>query len=49
MEDLINPQNNFPEKIKEWQIKYPNCTFELVYLPKKINQGYNNVLVVYKR
>jgi hypothetical protein len=27
IEDLINPQFNFPEKIKEWRIKYPDCTF----------------------
>jgi len=49
IEDInTNNIHSYNEKIKEWQIKYPNLLFDLVKIPSTCNFYDNNLLVIQK-
>lgn len=49
IEDIMNVERRlFFNKIKEWEIKYPDCSFRLLCLPSLRNKLDNNLLVVSK-
>jgi hypothetical protein len=48
IEDLvINTLYQWQEKIKEWEVVYPEITFKIVKLPSKNNDWDNNLLVAH--
>ena len=50
IEDILNNDlNRFETKIKEWEIRYSDCLFQLIKLPSTRNQTDNNLLFVYKK
>ena len=49
IEDILNNEKQlFDEKIKQWEIKYPDLFFNLLSIPSSVNNYDNNLLVVYK-
>lgn len=49
IEDIIvNELHKFSAKIKEWEVKYSDCSFELINLPSVKNKWDNNLLVVHR-
>lgn len=45
---IIDEQNLFIEKIKEWEVKYPECNFSLIIIPSYVNKYDNTLLIIYK-
>ena len=50
IEDIITPggTNLFIKQIKEWEIQYTDCLFELLIIPSSCNNDDNALLVVFK-
>jgi SAM-dependent methyltransferase len=47
IEDIgANEHNLFYGKIKEWEVKYPDCKFDLITLPSVKNRWDNTLLVI---
>ena len=50
IEDILREEETlFLEKIKEWEMMYPDCIFTFIRIPSSKNHFDNTLLVVYKR
>jgi hypothetical protein len=49
VEDILNTELElFQQKIKEWSLQYPDCSFTLLKIPSPRNKHDNTLLVVFK-
>jgi hypothetical protein len=49
IEDILNDEKHlFVEKIKEWETRFPDCTFKLLEIPSAVNTIDNNLLMVHR-
>lgn len=49
IEDIIyHEEPLFIDKIKEWDVKYKDCLFNLLRIPSTVNHNDNTLLVIYK-
>ena len=50
IEDILKKEEPlFLEKIKEWQLQYPDCTFTMLTIPSTKNVFDNALVVIYKK
>ena len=50
IEDVLKEEEPFfHEKIKEWQLTYPDCVFTMMTIPSTKNQFDNALVVIYKK
>lgn len=50
IEDICNAEKHlFVNKIKEWELQYPDCLFKLLSIPSLVNRSDNSLLIIYKK